>query len=121
METAWAGAAWIEIQHAVLLFDLGLMAVTVDDHAESGGFRLQVELREIMKHVNRNASGFDNFGHGQPLRPGLGVDIAADRGNGRDFRQRLQNFRSTNVAGVENALRSAQSLNRFGPQQSVSV
>jgi hypothetical protein len=89
------------------------MAVAVYHHAESGGFGLQVELAEIVQHVDRNAAGFDNFGFGQSARPGRGVNVAANRGYGRDLRERFQNFGSADIAGVEDAVGSAQSLRRL--------
>ena len=45
------------------------MAVAVYDHAESGGFGLQVELAEIMQHIDRHAAGFNDFGFRQSARP----------------------------------------------------
>ncbi len=54
-------------------------------------------------------------------RPGVGVDVPADRGYGRDLRKRFEDFASADVAGVEDAVGSAQGLDRLGPQQAVGV
>jgi len=121
VETARAGAAWIEIEDAVFLFYLWLMAVAVYDHAESGGFRLQVEAAEIMQDIDGYVSGLNDFGFGQGVRPGLRVDVAADCGYGRDLCERFEDFGSANVAGMEDAVGSAQGFDGLGPQQAVGV
>ena len=121
MEASRPSAAWIEIEDAIFLFDLRLMAVAVHHHAESGGSQLQVESAEIMQHIDGHAAGFDDFGFRQSARPGVGVDVTADRGDGRDFDKRFEDFASANVAGVEDAVGSAQGLDRLEPQQAVGV
>jgi hypothetical protein len=84
LESSRAGAAGIEVEDAVLCLLLGHVAVTVDDHAETRGFRLEIELGEIVENVDRDAGKLDYFGLGQFLRPRGGVDIAADCGDGGD-------------------------------------
>ena len=54
-------------------------------------------------------------------RPRSGVDVAADCGYGRDLRERLEDFWSADVAGVEDAVGSAQRFDGLGPQQAVRV
>src|SRR6266852_2110355 len=102
--TSWPGTAGIEIQYAVLLRCPRLMAVAVYDHAESRGFRLQVELAEIMQDVDGHAAGFDDFGSRESARPGVGVDVTSDRGYGRDLSERLDDLGSADVAGVKDAV-----------------
>jgi len=97
------------------------MAVAVYDHAESGGFWLQVELAEIMQDIDGQATGFDDFGCRQSARPRGGIDVAVDRGYGRDLRQRFEDSRSADVAGVEDLVGSAQGFDGRGPQQAVGV
>src|SRR5208282_5175150 len=117
VETAWPGAAWIKIEDAIFLFDLRLMAVAVHHHAESASSQLQVELAEIMQHIDGNTAGFDDFGFRQSARPDVSVDVTADRGYGRDLRKRFEDFGGANVAGVEDAAGSAKGLDSLGPQQ----
>src|SRR5271166_1786166 len=97
------------------------MAVAVHHYPESGGFRLQVELSEIMQHVDRHSASFDDLGHGQKARPALSVDVAADRGHRSDLLEHFENFESSNVAGVEDAVGAAQGCDGLGPQQAVCV
>jgi hypothetical protein len=97
------------------------MAVAVDHHAESGGFRLQVELAEVMHHIDRHAAGFDDFGFRQTARPRGGVDVTADCGYGGNPRERFEDFGRADIAGVEDTVGPAQSFDGFGPQQAVGV
>src|ERR1700674_3671225 len=97
------------------------MAGAEYDHAESGGFRLQFELTEIMQHINQDAAGFDDLGFRQRARPRGGVDVTADHGYGGNLRERFEDFGGSDIASVENAIGSAQSFDGFGPQQAVGV
>jgi len=97
------------------------MTVAVYHHAEACGLRLQGKLPEIVQQINRNLPGFDDFGFRQTPRPRAGVDITADRGYGCDLRQGIEDFRSTDIASVENEVGSAQSLDRFRSQQAVRI
>ena len=85
-------AAGIEVEHAVAHLLLRNVAVAGDHNLESGGFRLQIELREIVQHVDGNAADLDDFGLRQVCAPTRLVDIAADGGHGRDGCELLENF-----------------------------
>src|SRR5262245_55183495 len=50
-ETARAGASRIEVEHAARGFDLRLMRMTRDDDVDAGGRGIEVELVEIVKHI----------------------------------------------------------------------
>ena len=51
---------------------------------ESRGFRLQIELRQVVQHINGKAADLDNFRLWQLARPCILVDVAANGGNWRD-------------------------------------
>jgi len=121
IEAPRARAARIEIEHTVLLFDLRPMAVTVHDYAESRAFRLQIELPQIMQHIDRNVAGFNDLSFGQRARPGVGVDVAADGSYRRDLRECFEDFGCADVAGVEDAVGTAQGFDGFGTQEAVGV
>ena len=97
------------------------MAVSVYDHAESRGFRRQVELGAIMQDIDGHTTGFDDLGFRQSARPRGGVDVTANRGYGGNLRERFEDFGSADVAGVENAIGYAQSFDGRGPQQAMGV
>src|SRR5271169_1835026 len=121
VEAAWPGAAGIEIQDAVLLFYLRLMTVAIDHNAESSCLRLQIELAEIMQHVDGQACDIDHFRFRQREPPGPGVDVAAHRSYGRDLCEFVEDFGGTDVAGVEDAVGSTQGSKRRAPQSAVRV
>ena len=58
LEAARTRAARVEIEDAGAGFLSGNVAVAGDDDAESGGFGLEVELREIVENVDGNAAEF---------------------------------------------------------------
>jgi hypothetical protein len=90
--------------------------MAVNDHAKSRHFRLQIELAEVVQHINGHAARFHDLGFSQRLCPRAGIDVAANSGNGRDFRKPFKNFRIPDVASVKNAVGPAQSFDGLGPQ-----
>lgn len=96
------------------------MAVPVDHDLESGSFRFQVELRKIVQDIDGNPADLDDFGLRQLARPCSLIDIAANRCDRRKGCERVENFGIAYVAGMNNALTSAQCLERFRPKQAMS-
>ena len=121
LEAARAGAAWIEVKNPVFLFHFGLVAVAVDNRAESSGFGLQVELREIVEEVDGDAADFYEFGRGQFTGPGFDIHVAADGGDGSNAAERVEDFASANVARVEDVVGAAKSFDGFGAEQAVGI
>ena len=97
------------------------MAVPVDHGSESGGPRLEIELRNIVQQVNRDPSDLEHLGLRQPARPDCLVDVSADCSHGCDGCKLVENFGIADVARVNDALRPAQCIERFRPQQAVGV
>jgi hypothetical protein len=64
---------------------------------------------------------FQDIRRGNFLRPGFTIHIAADRGDGRDFGQLIENLGITDVPGVDDAVGTFQRGQGFGAKQSVSV
>jgi len=90
-------------------------------NAEAGSLRLQIELRQIVQHVDRNSADLDHLGLRQLTGPRPRVDISADGGEGREVRQFRQNLRCANVSRVNNVCGAAQGLDPFRTQQAVGV
>src|SRR2546423_981529 len=107
VKAPWPGAAGVEIEHAILFFNLQLMAMAVDHDAESGGIGFYVELGEVVDHVDRDALDFNRVGCGQGVGPRPAIYVAADGGNGSEFAQTFENFRIANVSSMEDAIRVA--------------
>ena len=63
--------------------------------------RVQVELGEIVQHVNRHSADLELSALGYRARPALAIVIAAHRGHGRDLAQRLENRRIADIAAMD--------------------
>ena len=121
LEPPRSRAARIEIQHAVPRLLLRNVTVARDDHAECCSLRLQIKLRQIVEHVDTEAADLDHLGLMQPARPRAFVDVPANRCDGRNLRQFVENLRSTDIAGVNDVLRNAQRLERLRTKQPVGI
>jgi hypothetical protein len=125
-EAAGTGAAGIEIEDDAACFLPGYVAMTGDDDFESGGFRVQVELRQIVQHVDGNAGKLNDCGLRQAASPVVfinvaAIDVAADGGYWGDGRECFENFRRPNVTSMNDVFRPAQRFEGFGPKQSVRI
>ena len=80
-ESFWPGAPRIEIKHAIFRFLFGHVAVSVDYDGKSSRFRFQIKLLKIVQHVDRDAANFEHIREGNFVRPGLAIDVAANRSN----------------------------------------
>ncbi len=76
--------------------------ITTSNPEASG---LQIELRQIMEHVDGGPADLDDFGLRELPGPSLFVDVAADRRHGRDRQKLFQNLGSTHVARMDDMLR----------------
>jgi hypothetical protein len=114
-------AARVEVQHALFHFNFRLMTVAVDDCVDSCGFGLQIEPSQIMQHVDRDAADFDDFSLRKGSCPRFGVDVAANRSNRSNLRERVEYFRIADVPRMQDAIGSAQSFDSLTPQQAVCV
>ena len=85
------------------------------------GLWLEIEGAEIMQYVDRDSAEFDDFGIPQSARPRAFVDVAADGGQGRKFRETVEDLGFSNVAGMDDVCRSAQRGDGFGAKQTVRI
>jgi hypothetical protein len=112
-------AARIEVKHSFTHFLLGNMAVAGNHDLESGGFRLEIELCEIVEHIDRDTSKFDDFILRQLTRPWTFIDVAADRSKRCDGRELLEDLRVANISCVDDVLRSEQRLEGLRAKQAM--
>ena len=92
MESAGADASWIQVKYAVFKGLIDLMGVARNNGIDPGGLGFQVQIAQIVKHVESCTSKFDDDGCRELGRPWGGVHIPAhgkDRCNaakaGEDF------------------------------------
>src|SRR5205823_5536871 len=106
----------IEVKHPVFDFLLRYVAVAADDRGESGRLGFEIEVLQNMQDVNGEAD-FKHIGHGNGFRPGAAVHVAANGSDWSDLAQCVENFWVTYVAGMDDAIGSAQRVESFGAKQ----
>jgi hypothetical protein len=83
--------------------------------------RVQIQLREVVQHINSDATDFHEFIFRKSTRPRSCIDIAANGGYGRNRCEALKNFRRADVAGMNNMFAALQRLKSFRSQWAVRV
>lgn len=95
--------------------------MAADDHFESGGFGLQIELGQIVDDVNRDADQFNRVGFWQLLRPFFFVDVPTNSSNRSDRLQLLENFGRPHVSCMDDVLGVTQRLECFRSKQAMGI
>jgi len=97
------------------------MAVAKNDHLEARSRRLQTEFIQIVQHVDRDVVNFQELNQRQQKRPFLCVHVSTDGSHGRQLAQAIEYRWITNVARVEDEIRSPQGSKRFRTKQAVRI
>ncbi len=84
--------------------------MSANHNCESGGLRLEIELGEIVQHVDGNAGHFEYFGLGQLPSPRTLVDVAAYGGDWGNGRKSFENLRRADIAGMDDVIRTLESF-----------
>ena len=95
--------------------------MSADNDRESGGFGIDVQLSQIVEHVNGNAADLKYIVLWQFARPSCFVDVAANNGDGGDGRKPVEDLGRAYVAGMNDAFAAAQGFDGLRPQQAVRV
>jgi hypothetical protein len=120
-ESERAGAAGVDVPDSGAKLLRRCVAVAADDSPNAGGRGIEVELIDVVEHVEDGVLDFDDLGFWQALCPGVFVGIAADCGDRGDGCERFENVRSADVAGVDDAVGVAESFERLGSEETVGV
>src|SRR5579885_1971828 len=104
IETPWAGAAWVEVEHAVPGLLPGNVAVAVDDGLNAGGFGIQVELFQDVQNVNCDAFDFDELGLGKVLGIHSVIDVPAHGGYGSNLSQTVEDRWIADITGMDDVI-----------------
>src|SRR5207302_6638174 len=88
---------------------------------ESRSFGIEVKLLEVVQYIDGDVFHFEDLGSSELTRPVTLVHIAAHGGHRSNGAKLLKDFGRADVACVNNAIRSAQRLQRLRPQQAVCV
>jgi hypothetical protein len=121
LEASRTSAAGIEIEHSVTRLLFGKMSVAGNHGRESRRFGLQVHLRKIVQHIDRNAAELDHLSLRKQAGPWPLVNVSAHRSHRSNLGKLLQYFWRADIAGMNDVLRSEQSFDGFRPQQTVCV
>src|SRR5579864_846831 len=121
MKPTRSSTARIQVQHASIETLLNLMGVAADDCVEAGGLRIEIEILEVVEHIETEARSLDNCGQRKFPRPGLRVHIAPHGENRRDKLELRENFGCAHVSRVNDELHTKQGTLCFGTQQPVSI
>jgi len=76
-ETARSCAAWIDVENAIARIGLGLVGVPADHDLNTSCPRTEIEVLEIVKHVDIGSCQFNGDVFRKGLAPGLGIYVAA--------------------------------------------
>ena len=97
----------------------GLMGVAANDCVETRPLRFQVEVVEIMKHIEAEAGGF-NHGRARKLLR-LRVHVAPHGKDGCDKFQLRENLGSAHVSRMNNEVDTEQRALCFRAEQAVGI
>jgi len=107
--------------NAAAHLDRRRVAVPADHGAKSGRRGIKVDLIHVVYDVENRSFEFDHFGFGQRRGPGSGIDIAANRGDGRDGAKRVEDVGRADVAGMDDVSGAAQGIERLGAQETMCI
>lgn len=120
-ESAWSGAARVDIKDAVLPMEAGLVSVAADDDLKAGSFRIEIEFFQIVQDVSRDSRRFNELRSWKRVTPRLGIDVAAHRVHWGDRIQLIQDAALSNIARVNDTLATSQRRKSFRPEKPMSV
>ncbi len=87
-----------------------------DDDVDASGPGFEVELREIMQYVERDAIEFVQDGSRESAHGAVGVHIAANGDDWSDLPKALEDRDVADVAGMDDGVASRKSLDGLWPQ-----
>lgn len=101
--------------------DFWFVGVAVEDCGESGGSGVEVEVLDVVKEIEVAAGEGDYFSGGESGAGALGVDVAANGGDGGDLGELAEDFGVAYVAEVEDVVGAFEEGEQFGAEKAVSV
>src|SRR5436190_19634706 len=95
--------------------------MTADDHPEAGGRGIEVQIVDVVDDIDHGAGGFGNSSRGKLRCPRLDIHVPTYRDHRRQAFERGKNIGLTDIAGMDDQLRAAQSVECFGTEQSMRI
>jgi hypothetical protein len=87
----------------------------------TGFRRIDLELRHVVKNVDKYLAHLKNCRSGYRLRPSAVVVVAPDHGKRGERLERFQYVSTANVSGVNDEIAAAEKLDGLRAQEAVSV
>lgn len=120
-KTPWPGASWVKVEHALNSLDPGPMRVAGNDHVNSAGYGIQLQLMDIVQHVDRAPAEPYDCGVGIRFRPVAGINIPSDRNHRRNPTESDDDLRPADIAGVDDMRHPGQASLSLWTQEPVGV
>jgi len=95
--------------------------MAADHGGESGSFGIEIQGLKIVKHVNEKPGKLCDSGFRQGLGPVLSIDVAANGCDWSDCLKRGKDLGAADIAGMDDVLTSAESIESLRTQQTVCV
>src|SRR5205807_1788905 len=111
-EPPGTGAARVQEHDTVSAIDSRTVRVAGDDDVKLCCRGVEIELTQIVEHVEDDATDLDNLRRRKRDRPGAIVVVAAYGNHRCDLPQRVQHLGAADVAGVDDQLRARQRYGR---------
>jgi hypothetical protein len=95
--------------------------MATDYHRKSSGFWLEIQLCQIVQHIDGNTAQLKHFGFRQLERPRSFVDVAAHGYNRRDGGEFFEDLGRAYIPGVNDVFGATQGFEGLRAQQAVRV
>jgi hypothetical protein len=95
--------------------------VAADYNRESRSFGLEIQLSQIVQHIDANATQLKHSSFRQFARPRSFVDIAANGGDGSNRGKLFEDFGRADISRMNDVFAPAQSFDGLRAQQAVGV
>ena len=118
-ESARAGAAGVEEEHAVANVRQRLMRVATDNAIDIR--RSSLQFANVVNKEEFLSGSFHGESSGKFARPGFDVDVPANGMDGSDLLQLVEDRRIADVSGMQNQFASAQCGHGLRAKEAVSV
>jgi len=121
VETPWARASRIEIEHPADSLDPGPMRVAENDHVDPARDRIELHCLNVVQNVNAAPAERHHPRLRIVFRPMAGIDVPLDRDDRRNPVKSGDNVWRTDIAGMDDMRDAREILLNLRTQEPVSV
>jgi hypothetical protein len=114
-------AARIQVKHSIAHLLFGNVTVAADHNRESSRFGLEVQLLQIMQHIDGNTAQLNHLSFRQLATPGRFIDVSTHGGDGTNRGKLLEDIGRADIPGMNDVLGPAQRFDCLRAQQAMRV